>query len=295
MHLGNGAITPECAAITLGAAAVGLGAATSALRRELPSREKLALAVGLGSLVFAAQAVNVPVLPGASAHLVGGVLLAWTLGPGLGAWTMVIILAVQALLLGDGGLAALGANIVNMALVPAGCIAACRQWKLDVGRLSHAAPVAAAVLSVPLAAMLIAGQTALFRSGAELTGWQDFSARLIATHSWIGLLEGGCTLVAVVTLAWLRQSSHRPAAATFAVALAIAALALPWSSSLPDGYEAALEAADLAAWLSGGSGAALDLATRIGEQGAVLAGMLLVGLLTAALGVVAAGRRPLPA
>ena len=64
MHLGNGALTPECAAITLGAAAVGLGAATVAIRRQPLSREQLALAVGLGSLVFAAQAVNVPVLPG---------------------------------------------------------------------------------------------------------------------------------------------------------------------------------------------------------------------------------------
>jgi len=206
MHLGNGAITPECAAITLGAAALGLGAAAASLRREPLSRQKLALAAGLGALVFAAQAINVPVLPGSSAHLVGGVLLAWVLGPGLGALTMAIILVVQAVVLGDGGMAALGANVLNMALLPAGCVAVGR-LKAAEDRWSYAACGVAAAVSVPLAAALIVVQTALFRSGAELIGWQEFAARMIATHAWIGLTEGGLTLSAVAGLAWFGQSS----------------------------------------------------------------------------------------
>src|SRR5262245_21331456 len=100
MHLGNGAITPECVALTMCGGAAGLAAAALTLRREA-SREKLLLAAGLGSFVFAAQALNFPVWAGISAHLVGGVLLAWTLGPGLGAWTMALVLTVQTLALGD--------------------------------------------------------------------------------------------------------------------------------------------------------------------------------------------------
>src|SRR5207253_6220098 len=73
--------------------------------------------------VFAAQSINVPIAPGTSAHLVGGVLLAWVLGPGLGVWTMAMVLAAQALLLGDGGIASLGANVLNMAILPAGIVA----------------------------------------------------------------------------------------------------------------------------------------------------------------------------
>src|SRR5262245_42363432 len=103
MHLGNGAITPECVALTYTAAAAGLAAGAAEMRRAGLTRDKLALAAGLGCLVFAAQAVNVPILPGTSGHLVGGVLLAWVLGPGLGAWTMAVVLAAQAMLLGDGG------------------------------------------------------------------------------------------------------------------------------------------------------------------------------------------------
>ncbi len=63
MHLGNDAITPECVALTLGAAGTGLAAAAIGMRREPLSRQKLALAGGLGAAVFAAQAINVPVLP----------------------------------------------------------------------------------------------------------------------------------------------------------------------------------------------------------------------------------------
>ncbi len=297
MHLGTGAITPECAAITLGAAAIGLGAATVAIRRQAPSREKLALAAGLGALVFAAQAINVPVLPGTSAHLVGGVLLAWVLGPGLGAWTMAIILAVQALVLGDGGLSSLGANVLNMALLPAGFVVACRSCNLAEGRWSYAACAAAAVLSVPLAALLIVGQTALFRSGGELAGWQEFAVRMMATHLWIGLAEGGLTLAAVGALAWIGtpQRAFPTAGACIAAALAIATVAFPWSSSLPDGYEASAEAAGLSAWLADSSGALLSLTSTLGDQGSLPAATLLVGLLIAAVSTLIAPRKALAA
>src|SRR3954453_3518782 len=106
MHLGNGAVTPECVVVTYGTAVAGLWAASAAVRRAGLKREKLELAAALGCFVLAAQAGNVPVASGVSGHLVGGVLLAAVVGPALGAWTMAVILAIQALLLGDGGIAA---------------------------------------------------------------------------------------------------------------------------------------------------------------------------------------------
>jgi cobalt/nickel transport system permease protein len=248
MHLGDGAITPECAALTMGAAGIGLGAAVVSLRREGLSRQKLALAAGLGSLVFAAQAINVPVLPGTSAHLVGGVLLAWTLGPALGAWTMALILALQALVLGDGGLAALGANVLNMALLPAGAVALGRRMQAAEIRWKYAAAGLLAAATVPLAAILIVGETALFRSAAEVAGWQDFAVRMIGTHLWIGLAEGGLTVAMLAALAWLSQSSPATSwkpAIVAAVAAIVLALATPFSSALPDGYEASAQAAGL--------------------------------------------------
>ena len=124
MHLGNGAITPECAALGFLAAGVGVGVSGWMARKSARSIS-LPKAAALGTLVFAAQMINVPVLQTSSAHFVGGVLLAELLGPALGVLTMAAVLLVQAVVLGDGGLAVLGVNIVNMVLVPAGALCCC--------------------------------------------------------------------------------------------------------------------------------------------------------------------------
>ena len=252
MHLGNGALTPECAALAFGAAGVGLGAAAIDLRRNmtLMTSRQLGVAALLGSFVIAAQMFNVPVLPGISAHLVGGVLLAWMLGPSLGAWTMALILAVQALLLGDGGLASLGANIVNMALLPAGVVYGIR--RLDCRQTNVAA--SAAGCAVVLAALLIPLETALFRSTSELAGWSDFVSRLLLSHLAAGTIEGVLTLALLLALAPAKSAATGTGAfwqsslvrTTFCLAL-LAALVV-FRTELPDGYEAAAESSGLS-WL----------------------------------------------
>jgi cobalt/nickel transport system permease protein len=255
MHLGNGAITPECVALTYGAAAAGLAASAAAMRQSRPTQKKILLAIGLGSLVLAAQAMNVPIAPGTSAHLVGGVLLAAMLGPGLGAWTMALVLTIQSLALGDGGVAALGANVLNMALVPAGIVAAAKRLVsfADEAQPSLIAVGLAAGLAVPLAALLIVGETALFRPAAELTGWTRFAAMMLGTHAWIGVLEGLTTAALVAAIVPLTspakvQPARRFAMSGLVAALLLAAITLPVSSALPDGYEAAAESSGMA-WL----------------------------------------------
>jgi cobalt/nickel transport system permease protein len=70
----------------------------------------------MGAFVFAAQLINLPVGAGASSHLVGGTLLACTLGPAPTSVTMGAILTIQALVFQDGGVLALGANVIDLAL-----------------------------------------------------------------------------------------------------------------------------------------------------------------------------------
>ena len=78
--------------------------------REIP-------VVGLAAaFVFAAQMLNFPVANGTSGHLLGGVLAAVLVGPWAGALAVTVVLVVQALLFADGGLSALGLNVINMAL-----------------------------------------------------------------------------------------------------------------------------------------------------------------------------------
>jgi cobalt/nickel transport system permease protein len=249
MHLGNGAITPECAALTMGAAGAGLAVSAAALRRSGVTAETLQRAATLGCAVFAAQAFNVPLVAGFSGHFVGGVLLAWFLGPALAAWTMAAVLAVQALALGDGGIAALGANILNMALVPAAI-----GGLVSRGRLSATVPpiaiAIASAVAVVLGAGLVVAETAAFRSSSELTSWSPFATSMAVNHAWIGLLEGVATAAAVTAA----QTSALPVrlgkrlTLGLAAAAILAALAFPISSTLPDGYEAAAQASGLA-WL----------------------------------------------
>jgi len=246
MHLAGGALTPQCVALTTGAAVAGLAASFAALRASRPNRNKLLLAGALGSFVFAAQAINVPIAPGMSAHLVGGVLLAWMIGPALGSLTMAAVLVLQAVALGDGAAVSLGANLLNMALLPAAIVAVAR-------RFSTTSSVAiAASLAVPLAALLIVVETALFRSPAELAGWGRFTVTMLAAHAWIGIFEGALTVALVTGLESVaassnQRSAYRPALAALSIGLAIAAIFVS-GSMLPDGYEFAAKASGMA-WL----------------------------------------------
>jgi cobalt/nickel transport system permease protein len=71
----------------------------------------------LAAFVFAAQMINIPVVGGVSGHFLGGALAGILLGPWSGLVMMTGVLWVQCLLFQDGGLAALGANILNMGIL----------------------------------------------------------------------------------------------------------------------------------------------------------------------------------
>jgi cobalt/nickel transport system permease protein len=86
------------------------------VRKALTRRTVPALAL-FSAFAFVLMMFNIPLPGGTTGHAVGGTLLAIILGP----WTAVIgvsvVLAIQALLFGDGGLTAFGANCFNMAVV----------------------------------------------------------------------------------------------------------------------------------------------------------------------------------
>lgn len=118
MHAPDGFLEPGVAFATalLSVAIVGL-----ALRRssaELAERQ-VPLAGLTAAFVFAAQMFNFPVAAGTTGHLLGGALAAILLGPWVGTLSVTVVVVVQALLFADGGLSALGYNVLNMAIVPA--------------------------------------------------------------------------------------------------------------------------------------------------------------------------------
>ena len=90
--------------------------AVQRVQKALTRRTVPALAL-FSAFAFIVMMFNIPLPGGTTGHAVGGTLLAIVLGP----WTAVIgvsvVLAIQALLFGDGGLIAFGANCFNMAVV----------------------------------------------------------------------------------------------------------------------------------------------------------------------------------
>jgi cobalt/nickel transport system permease protein len=316
MHVGNGAVTPECAAISAVAALGGLAAFqvfAPQTRNNQSQTEKVSpLAVGAAVAgVFAAQMINLPISGVSSAHFVGGVWLSYAFGPRLGSLLMASVLALQAALLGDGGVAALGCNILNMALLPATCVWLVENRLTATSTTSRWATLATlSWLSVVVGAMLVTLETSIGRSGESLTAWPTFATKMFTVHCVAGLIEAAATLALVAAgEAALngKLSPARLAIASLTVALVLAGLAPIVSSTLPDGYEFAA-ASGGAEWLLGEPSAATSLATVAGVQSAIVDGLvalarsesLIAVLATVASATVAVGvalipsRRPAP-
>jgi len=78
---------------------------------------RIALTGLVAAFIFALQMINFPVAAGTSGHLLGGALAVILVGPWLGITAMSVVVIIQALVIADGGVSALGANLLNMALV----------------------------------------------------------------------------------------------------------------------------------------------------------------------------------
>lgn len=118
MHVPDGFLSPGVAAI---AAVLALAAVTYGLRvaeRELNDVRVPLLGV-LAAFVFAAQMLNFPIAGGTSGHFLGATLVAVLLGPWLACLVMAVVLATQAFVFADGGISALGANVLNMGVLGA--------------------------------------------------------------------------------------------------------------------------------------------------------------------------------
>jgi cobalt/nickel transport system permease protein len=204
MHMANELLSVPVATGTLAIAAAGLGIICRKAR-QIIAADKLALMGILGAFVFAAQMVNfrLPAMPGTSGHLGGAVLLAIILGPHLGAIVISSVVIVQCLIFQDGGLLALGCNLINIALVPS-YLGYFLYRTVTVGRFSSLRAYIGAMLACTLAieagAILVPIQAGL--SGVLAVPFSTFLITMIGVHFLIGFIEG---LVTVAVLAYLQQ------------------------------------------------------------------------------------------
>ena len=118
MHIPDGFMN---ASTSLGAGAVAAGGLGVSLRRTARTlQEKQAPLAGLvAAFIFAVQMLNFPVAGGTSGHFLGAALAAILLGPWVACLVMSVVLVTQSFVFADGGVTALGANILNMGVIGA--------------------------------------------------------------------------------------------------------------------------------------------------------------------------------
>ena len=187
-------VTALVPAEAFAAAGKGMKSLSSGFRRVLTGEgERLIYKMGMvAALVFAAQMFNFPISNGTSGHLIGGVFAAVVLGPFAGTIVIAAVLIVQSLFFGDGGLLALGANVVNMAVFASfGCYYIYSWLKRYV--LEWLAISLAAWISVVLASFVCA-------LALRISGTIPFAVvipAMVKVHMIIGIAEALITVVLV--------------------------------------------------------------------------------------------------
>jgi cobalt/nickel transport system permease protein len=248
MHLPDHFLDPATMAATAVVSAGAVAYSIFRVRRE--PAPKIIAAAGVAAGIFAAQMVNFPIASGTSGHLVGGALAGMLLGPWAGLLAMSAVLAVQAIVFGDGGILALGANILNMGVIGVAIGAVFDrlvvvQANSTNGFLRRASASAlAGWIAVVAAALVCAIEIAA--SGA--VSLSEVVPAMLSVHAVIGLAEGAITAILVsvcsygIAHGWLRPVEQEQR--VFGLALAFVVVVLialaPLASTLPDGLESAV-------------------------------------------------------
>ncbi|MBF0522112.1 MAG: energy-coupling factor ABC transporter permease [Candidatus Omnitrophica bacterium] len=231
MHIPSSMLHGQVCPVTLSVGVVGVGLAAYYARRQeqKPSAVKFS---AIAALVFALQMLNYPVLNGTSGHLVGAMLAVSFLGVPFAVLAMTIVLAVQAVLFGDGGVNALGANIINMAFLGAGLAGFLLNRMTQKGVSRPLALGLGALMSVILGAVACSFEVAF----SGVVALNKVLPAMLSVHLLIGLGESILTVLVVSAFKSFYLKEKTFAAGSFALAIMAASLS-PFASRLPDGLE----------------------------------------------------------
>ena len=116
MHIPDGYLSPQTGGFFYLVMAPLWFWASKIVKKILRMRQVPYLAFS-AAFVFVIMMFNIPIPGGSTGHAVGGTLVAILVGPWAAMIAITVALVVQALLFGDGGITAIGANCFNMAFV----------------------------------------------------------------------------------------------------------------------------------------------------------------------------------
>jgi len=170
--------------------------------RGLEEANTIAGITATAAFIFVAQMIAWPIPGGTSLHLVGGAISGVLWGPYLGSLAMALVLLVQCLVFRDGGITALGANILNMGIVAV--VASYALYRsllklLSKGMASSKARFAAGFVAGWIS-LALAGTVCGIEIGVSGSYFGYGSAALsislsvmAISHTFLGLVEGAIT------------------------------------------------------------------------------------------------------
>ncbi|MBT3873816.1 MAG: energy-coupling factor ABC transporter permease [Candidatus Actinomarina sp.] len=250
MHVPDGFINAQVSAAT---GIISLGTLWAYIRnaKNLVADKLIALTGMMSALIFVLQMINFPIAAGTSGHLLGGALAVIVLGPSLGVICISIVVVIQSLLFADGGLSALGVNVLNMAIITSltGWFTI-TLWKKLFGESQFtliSGSVIAGLLSVVFSSIAFVLEYAI--GGTVSVPLGNVLIAMISTHLLIGLGEGIITALIVSLLLRVRsdlvyvnskKNKSNTLSTSYGVLIALIlslTLVTPYASSSPDGLE----------------------------------------------------------
>lgn len=236
LHVPDHTLSTEVSLLAAVAAAIVAVAGLRRITKDI-ERPSFGMFAAVTALVFAVQMLNFPLLDGiTSGHVLGAASAVILLGPVFGIASLTLVLVVQAVALGDGGMTALGANLLNMALI-APIVAFGAYRSLERRGTLVAAAVAGWTSTVAAA---LACSIELAASGVGSFG--PTAAALVGQHALLGFVEGAFTVAIVFATLQPIAIARRLQIATLAAAAVVVFALTPLASELPDTLEVVLAA-----------------------------------------------------
>lgn len=202
MHIPDGYLSSEvCAVTNVGAAGI-LGYAAVRAREEV-DHTRVPLVGATAAMVFALQMLNFHVAGGTSGHLLGAVLATVLLGPWLGMLVVSVVLGVQAFAFADGGVAVLGANILNMAVIGSLVTAAVLDGTQAL-RTRASGLLGVVALASWVSVMAAATATSLELAASGTIPLDTVLPAMLGVHALIGIGEAAISVAVVASVLAVR-------------------------------------------------------------------------------------------
>ena len=250
MHVPDGFIN---APVSIGTGVISFATLWAYIRsaKSFVADKLIALTGMMSALIFVLQMINFPIAAGTSGHLLGGALAVIVLGPNLGIICISIVVVIQSLLFADGGLSALGVNVLNMAIITSlvGWLTI-SSWKKLFGEANISiisGSIVAGILSVVFSSIAFVFEYAL--GGTVSVPLGSVLIAMVSSHLLIGLGEGVITALIVSLLLRVRSdliyikankdrnNNKSSFYGLFIFLLLCLTLITPYASSSPDGLE----------------------------------------------------------